>query len=116
MDIKILIILASLTLVAASLPAGSHAEERTYILEIPRQPIRDTLNELSKQTGLQVVFFPRDAAATALMLGPLSGTYTVESALTALLENSGLAFRVVNKGTVSVLAVDPEQSHALDQM
>ena len=113
MDTKIL--LASLILFATSFPAPGQTEVRTYILEIPRQPIRDTLNELSKQTGLQVVFFPRDAAATALMLGPLSGTYTVESALTTLLENSGLSFRVVNKGTVSVLAVDPEQPTASDQ-
>ncbi len=60
----------------------------------------EALQELARQTGLQVVFFSKITAG--LSAPALSGEYTLTAALTRLLDGSGLTFRQVNEHTVEV--------------
>src|ERR1700722_3743406 len=67
--------------------------------------LEEALQELARQTGIQVVFFSK---ITAGRTAPeLSGEYTITAALSRLLEGSGLTFRQVNEHTVEVQQAPP---------
>ena len=69
------------------------------------QALDEALQELARQTGIQVVFF---SEITAGRSSPeLSGEYTLTAALTRLLEGSGLTFRQLNERTVEVREAPP---------
>jgi outer-membrane receptor for ferric coprogen and ferric-rhodotorulic acid len=68
----------------------------------------EALQELSRQTGIQVLFFSK---ITAERSAPeLSGEYTLTAALTRLLEGSDLTFRQVNEHTVEVRQAPPHSA------
>jgi outer-membrane receptor for ferric coprogen and ferric-rhodotorulic acid len=68
-------------------------------------PLDDALQELARQTGIQIAFF---SSITAGRTAPeLSGDYTLAAALTRLLKGSGLTFRQVNEHTVEVRQAPP---------
>lgn len=81
--------------------------DREYHLNIARQPIRGALHDLSRQTGLQVGFLARSPNEEELVLGPVTGTYTMDGALDTLLDHSGLAHKRVNARTVAVVSPPP---------
>jgi outer-membrane receptor for ferric coprogen and ferric-rhodotorulic acid len=60
----------------------------------------EALQELSRQTGIQLLFFSNITAGRSAP--ELSGEYTITAALTRLLEGSDLTFRQVNEHTVEV--------------
>ena len=63
------------------------------------------LQELARQTGIQIVYF---STITAGHSAPgLSGEYTFAAALTRLLEGSDLSFRQINERTVEVRQAPP---------
>jgi iron complex outermembrane recepter protein len=71
-----------------------------YELKIGPQPLGTALQEFAKQSGIQIIFFSRltdghDAPA-------LSGRYTSETALNALLQGTGLTFRLIDSKTIQV--------------
>src|SRR5580698_6878615 len=67
--------------------------------------LNEALQELARQTGIQVVFL---SEITAGRSSPeLSGEYTLTAALTRLLEGSGLTFRQLNEHTVEVREAPP---------
>jgi predicted porin len=82
---------------------GSRAPADTaalYELKIRSQPLGAALQEFAKQSGIQIIFFSRitdgrDAPA-------LSGKYTSENALNALLHGTGLTFRQIDGKTIQV--------------
>lgn len=83
--------------------ALAQAERPQYSLQIERQPLIDTLRELSRQTGLQMVaLFGQQAMQQSRVVGPIRGQYTAEEALVELLEHSDLVFHRVNKNTFVV--------------
>src|ERR1700761_7302813 len=68
----------------------------------------EALQELARQTGIQVLFFSK---ITAGRRSPeLSGEYTLTAALTRLLEGSDLTFRQVNEHTVEVQQAPPRSA------
>ena len=69
-------------------------------ISIPPQPLGPSLQELAKQSGIQIIFFSslvagRDAPA-------LKGTFTPEDALAALLDGTDLTYHVLNDRTIEV--------------
>ena len=79
-------------------PAG---ESVTLDLRIAAQPLDEALQEFSRQSGIQVIFFSR--VTDGIGSRGANGTYTLEEALKALLSGSGLTFRVINARTVEIL-------------
>jgi outer-membrane receptor for ferric coprogen and ferric-rhodotorulic acid len=75
-------------------------EPQTYLLKITSQPLSDALQEFSRQSGIQVVFFSH--LTDGLRAPTLEGKYTLSQALHALLANSKLTFRSINANTVQI--------------
>lgn len=90
---------AGLSLLLAS--ASAWAQE-TYELDIGGQKLSSALERFAEQSGLQVVYFAglTDGKRTE----GISGSYSAETALAALLENSGLMLARVDERTYSVAA------------
>ena len=96
---RLLRTLAFLFVFAIALPALAGIEDN-YELKIDRQPLGTALQELAKQTGIQIIFFSKvteghDAPA-------LNGKFTVESALGVLLNGTELTFQKHNANTIEV--------------
>jgi outer-membrane receptor for ferric coprogen and ferric-rhodotorulic acid len=66
-------------------------------------PLDEALQELARQSGIQIVFFSKITAGRSART--LSGKYTLAAALTRLLKGSELTFREVNEHTIEVLQV-----------
>src|SRR6201996_7380961 len=94
---------AWLALVSA-LPAFA-GNETTYELKIERQPLNTALQELAKQTGLQIIFFSKVAAGHDAPA--LNGKYTAGSALGLLLNGTDLTFHELNASTIEVEPKEP---------
>lgn len=75
-------------------------EPATYWLVIASRPLDEALQEFSKQSGIQVVFFSR--LTQGIRAPALDGRYTMTAALGALLAGSKLTFRVINSRTVEI--------------
>jgi outer membrane receptor for ferric coprogen and ferric-rhodotorulic acid len=65
----------------------------------------EALQELARQSGVQLVFFSQ--ITTGRSAPQLSGEYTLAAAMTRLLEGSDLTFRQVNEHTVEVRQAPP---------
>jgi len=79
-------------------------------VKIEPQPLGSALQDLAKQSGVQIIFFSSNVEGRRAIA--LSGTYTVEEALALLLEGSGLAFRMLNERTIEVAAKPVTQAPA----
>ena len=89
---------------ALQVTATSAAAEpaRVAITAIASQPLDSALNALSRQTGLQFVYNAEVAGNPRTPAVP--GGLSPEAALTQLLAGSGLRFRYLNAGTVTIEA------------
>src|SRR6185437_12798402 len=90
-------------LVGASLPIAAQAIAAHYQLDIPREPLDTALKDFARQTGLQIARFA-DVSGGAADVGPVTGTLTPEDALTTLLSDSKLTYRVLNDRTIAVVS------------
>jgi len=81
---------------AAALVDGQESQERMQIA-IESQPLGKSLNELARQTGLQVVLF--DEVGADSTVPSLQGIYTPQMALRILLENTGLQYEHIGNRT-----------------
>jgi hypothetical protein len=89
--------------------AGAQPATSPVTLSMPEQPLRDALNGLARQTGLQVIYTAEEV--TANLLAPkIEGAYTPEAALNLLLKGSGLQYQFINPRTVAVSQVASESS------
>lgn len=80
--------------------APAQAVDQTFDLRIAEQPLDEALQEFSRQSGMQVIFF---SSITAGIQSPgVKGKHTVASALEELLAGSDLTFRVINARTVEI--------------
>jgi outer membrane receptor for ferric coprogen and ferric-rhodotorulic acid len=77
------------------------AEVTTYTLHIASQPVDRALQDLSMQTGTQIIFFSHLTDGRRAMA--LDGTYTIDAALKRLLAGSRLTFHRVNVRTIEIL-------------
>jgi len=79
-------------------------------LKIDSQALANALQEFARQCDVQIIFFSR--VAEGLRAPTLDGRYTIAAALSALLADSRLTFRVINPKTVEIRL--PESTHGLD--
>ncbi|MEJ0085208.1 MAG: TonB-dependent receptor [Pseudomonadota bacterium] len=71
-----------------------------YDLHIPSQPLDDALQELARQSDVDVVFFSRLTAGKRA--AALNGSYTAADALSRLLAETSLGYRQLNAQTFEV--------------
>jgi outer membrane receptor for ferric coprogen and ferric-rhodotorulic acid len=71
-------------------------------LKIAPQPLGSALQELARQSGVQIVFFSR--IADGLRAAGLDGEYSVTAALGHLLGGTQLTFQVLNPKTIQILS------------
>ena len=71
-------------------------------------PLDEALQELARQTGMQIAFFSNITAGRRAPA--LSGKYTLAAALTRLLKGSDLTFNQVNEHTVEVRRAPPRSA------
>lgn len=98
--------LCCLLLCSAAAAASAEPAGRVYHFEIPQQGLDAALEDFADQTGLQVARFS-DAGAGDLVVGPLSGDFTLDQALTMLLARSGLTYRIINTHTIGIVRGAP---------
>jgi hypothetical protein len=100
-----------LCMLFVSLACAAPDEPPRYGLSIRAGlPLDEALQELARQTGLQILFFSK--IMTGRSAPELSGEYTIAAAMTRLLEGSGLTFRQVNEHTVEVRQAPPHSGRA----
>jgi iron complex outermembrane receptor protein len=95
---------AGLLCLPVAVPALA-AEADQYQLVIPPQSLQTALQELARQSGIQLVFTP--AVTQGLKAPVLIGSYTPAVALQALLKDSGLAFRQLDDRSFAVWVANP---------
>jgi len=71
-----------------------------YHLKIASQPLDEALQEFARQSGIQIIYFSR--LTQGLQAPGLYGEYTLSAAMSALLAESKLTFRVINPKTVEI--------------
>lgn len=106
--IRGLLMFAAVTL---AVPSFAQTLAREYNLQIERQPLASALTEFSKQTGLQIGYFP-ETLSESIYIGPLSGRYTADSAIAQLLLPSGLSFERLNERTIAVTGSELTKSQS----
>lgn len=94
--------------------AQLESEPRTFELRITVQPLDEALQEFSRQSGMQVIYF---SGLTHGFQSPgVNGKYTVTAALQALLNGSGLSFRVINARTVEIRKEEADaETHQVEE-
>ena len=81
-------------------------ESRAIELRITAQPLDEALQEFSRQSGMQVIYF--SGLTDGIQSPGVNGKYTVTAALQALLTGSGLSFHVINARTVQIRKEDAD--------
>jgi hypothetical protein len=69
---------------------------------IPRQALGTSLQQLAKQSGIQIIFFSKVVEGHEAL--PLNGTFTPEAALDRLLAGTNLTYHALNERTIEVSA------------
>jgi iron complex outermembrane receptor protein len=85
----------------AALARGQTTQQRD--IDIAPLPLREALEQFSKQTELQYLYLPTDEAEEQVPVGPVKGHLTVEEALAKLLP-AGFTFQWVNERTISIMS------------
>src|SRR6202044_3766875 len=83
-----------------SIGAAPSAESAKDDFKIDSQPLATALQELAKQSGVQIVFFSQ--ITEGLRAPALKGQYTLLGALETLLAGSRLTFRVIDRHTIEI--------------
>jgi len=83
-------------------------EPGTYNFEIGSQPLGLALQELARQSSVQIIFFSQ--VTEGLQAPSLKGRYTLTAALELLLARSRLAYRVINPKTIEIRSRGTEDS------
>ncbi len=76
------------------------SEPKVYFLHIPSQSLDGALQEFTRQSGMQIIFF--SDLIHGQRSGELNGSYNIDAAMAALLAKPGLTFRVLNSRTVEI--------------
>jgi hypothetical protein len=84
--------------------AQQQTEAAVFDLRISAQPLDEALQEFSRQSGMQIIFF--SGLSDGIQSPGVRGKYTVTAALKELLAGSGLSFRVLNARAVEIRGAD----------
>jgi iron complex outermembrane receptor protein len=112
MQVAMALAITCLTTVGSAAANESYAAAKHYALNIPKQSLDTALKDLAQQTGLQVARFS-DAVAGSAIVGPITGDYSIEQALNALLKPLGLTFKFVNDRTIAILKFSEDSSYSI---
>lgn len=110
-----LAVLMALGPVAVAVPlmtTVASAQTATQAFDIPRGPLASALNLLASQGSIHIGF--ENSAVAGLDTAGLSGRYSADQALSALLSGTGLSYRFTNARTVIVSHDTPPQGAAVD--
>lgn len=92
---------SSVTVAQTAVPSASHE------LSIASQPLSSALRALAEQTGIQVVFFTE--VTEGRQAPALTGRYSLQDAISRLLEGSGLDYRFLDdEGSITIHAPQAE--------
>lgn len=83
-----------------SVMAETGVKEKQVQIEVSEIPLDSALQSVAKQFGKQIVFFSN--VAEGLTAKPFAGDYTEHAALDALLQNTDLQYRYINKRTIAI--------------
>lgn len=78
----------------------AHAQSATRGINLPAQPLGQSLKQLAAQTGLQIAFGTAEIGSASAPA--VSGNLSPEQALQSLLAGSGLNYRFTGPNTVSI--------------
>ncbi len=78
--------------------------EESFDLQIPSKPAADAVKSLAYQTGRSVLFQAADV--DTITANAISGRYSVQQALDALLEGTDLSGGLTNSGVITISRVD----------
>lgn len=81
-----------------------HAASSPLLLNIPSQSLATALNELARQSGIEIIYFSevlRQAEVSAL-----EGQYSFDDALTVLLKGTGLTFKPLERDSVFIVSAN----------
>lgn len=81
------------------------AQAQTFDFAIAAQPVRQTLNEIARVTGLAVVY--EETAAASVAANPVSGRQSASGAIDSALAGTGLAWRQTDAQTITISAPEP---------
>ena len=94
---------AALLISLLFISTGSLAQDETFEVAIPAQPLAGALQALAEQIDVQIVFF--SGATEGLTGKPLSGSFTRAQALSVLLAGTGLRYVFLNDDSVAIQPV-----------
>lgn len=86
--------------VAAAEPVTSKSATTSIRFNIPRQKLIPALSAFAEQSGIQLLYSAE--LAEAKQAPALKGSYSTEQGLQQLLKDSGLSFRFVDAGVVTI--------------
>lgn len=96
---KIRPVLLAGVLSMAAVPAFAQPSS-SFSVSFPAQPLGDSLFQVSRLTGVQLVF--TDGTIRKLRAPRVAGAYTADQMLGRLLEGSGYSYRFTNRNTVHI--------------
>ncbi len=105
--IRLLVVVANLTVPLSWSAAATAAEGTQFELKIESQDLDAALQEFSRQSGIQVIFFSR--VTRGLVAPSLKGSFTLDTAMTRLLGDSRLTFRSIDLQTIEIQRSDSAQ-------
>jgi iron complex outermembrane receptor protein len=92
---------------AAAQDSRKGAPPKEYNLDVPRQPLTQALEALYDRTGVYYGYSPNTTEEEQMLVGPLKGKFTIEEALTKLLQSTGLTYAWTNSKTISIVRAPP---------
>jgi iron complex outermembrane recepter protein len=94
------VIAVALTFLILAHAQANGDEPAAFRLNIDAQPLNQALQELAKQSGIQIVCFSR--VVNGRRAPALEGQFTTEAALNRLLSGTDLTFQPLNEKTIEV--------------
>ncbi len=92
--------LAALICLIASAPGASAGAAKTFTLAIGRQPLAAALQELARQSGVQIIFFSK--LADGHEAPSVRGTVTIDYALHRMLDGTRLTYRRLHANVIEI--------------
>jgi len=83
-----------------------------FAIDLPTQTLDAALFQISRTTGLQIIF--TDRAITTLRAPKLAGRFTPQQMLDSVLAGSGYTYRFTTKNTVRIVRSDPAHYSPID--
>lgn len=112
LDLGVLLCTLALGLEPATPVLGAEkgvSKDQFYDIDIPSQNAADALNSLAQQTGA-IMLFPYELAQSRNTRA-ISGRYSIEQALTAMLEGSGLSGSLTASSVIQITAIAADSNN-----